>query len=764
MLVAVETWVKRDHDAEWKRWTGWLEHIAAKVKTVDGVTTEIAQPDGLSNKTPSLRDRAGTARSSGVDGDVGRRARCSTASRASRMTAAAAARPAIDRRWPDRRLDHALHDGRGRRADRRRPPARRAEQAAGHAGEDAGRAGRPTSPAAGTCRSSTRRRRPRTRCTCARAARRSTGAHQGDFVTRDLTGIDRRRRGAAAQRRRRAGRRRVLVHVHRHGRRRRDVRHARHGRVPGRDVDGEAATPGGGGHEAMLMLQAHRRGLLAAMVAGAGRSRRQARRPPAAAEVRPAAPRRPRHRRAEQRSTPCATSRSPAARSRRSRRSIPPPTPARPSTSSGLYVTPGPDRHPRPRLHRHRRARTRTPATTASTPTASRFRVGVTTVVDAGGAGWRNFEDFKDRVIDRSRTRVLAFLNIVGNGMRGGKFEQRPRRHGGQADRRDGAEAQGHRSSASRPRTTPVPSGRRSSAPSRPAPIAEHPGDGRLRQQPARHAAARRAASRRSCGRATSTPTCTRACGNELVDGKPNPGMIEGRKRGVIFDVGHGGGSFVWRVAVPAMKAGFLPDSISTDLHISSMNAGMKDMLNVMGKFLALGVPLDDGDRAVDLESGARDQAGGARPPVGRRASPTSPCCASRRGDFGFIDMYGARLAGTQRLVAEMTLQGRQDRLRPERAVDAPTGRRCPRTTGRTGDARVGRDEEVTWPSRTRRRRQPPIVPEGRAGGRRRRGRGRARGSGPGHAAAAGEEGALVRRQAAREDAALQRHRPATAA
>ena len=65
--------------------------------------------------------------------------------------------------------------------------------------------------------------------------------------------------------------------------------------------------------------------------------------------------------------------------------------------------------------------------------------------------------------------------------------------------------------------------------------------------------------------------------------------MIEGRKRGVIFDVGHGGGSFSWRVAVPMMKAGFLPDSISTDLHARSMNAGMKDMLNVMSKFLATG-------------------------------------------------------------------------------------------------------------------------------------------------------------------------------
>jgi L-seryl-tRNA(Ser) seleniumtransferase len=57
MLAAVETWVKRDHEAEWKRWTGWLEEIAAKVKTVNGVTTEITQPEGLSNKTPSLRIR-----------------------------------------------------------------------------------------------------------------------------------------------------------------------------------------------------------------------------------------------------------------------------------------------------------------------------------------------------------------------------------------------------------------------------------------------------------------------------------------------------------------------------------------------------------------------------------------------------------------------------------------------------------------------------------------------------------------------------------
>src|SRR5499425_1136893 len=57
-------------------------------------------------------------------------------------------------------------------------------------------------------------------------------------------------------------------------------------------------------------------------------------------------------------------------------------------------------------------------------PDGFTFRAGVTTVADAGCAGWRNFEDFKQRVIDRSKTRVLAFINIVGNGMRGGAWEQ----------------------------------------------------------------------------------------------------------------------------------------------------------------------------------------------------------------------------------------------------------------------------------------------------------------------------------------------------
>lgn len=54
MLTAVEMWKKRDHDAEWKQWQSWLDEIASSVKRVDGVTTEVEGPEGLSNRSPRL--------------------------------------------------------------------------------------------------------------------------------------------------------------------------------------------------------------------------------------------------------------------------------------------------------------------------------------------------------------------------------------------------------------------------------------------------------------------------------------------------------------------------------------------------------------------------------------------------------------------------------------------------------------------------------------------------------------------------------------
>jgi dihydroorotase len=143
---------------------------------------------------------------------------------------------------------------------------------------------------------------------------------------------------------------------------------------------------------------------------------------------------------------------------------------------------------------------------------------------------------------------------------------------------------------------------------------------------------------------------------NELVDGKVNPGLWEGRKRGVIFDVGHGGGSFAWRVAVPATREGFWPDSISTDLHVGSMNAGMKDMLNVMSKFLALGMSLDDVIR-ISTWNPARqikqEQLGNLS--VGSPADVA--VLRLENGAFGFVDSFGGRLRANRKLTCEMTLR-----------------------------------------------------------------------------------------------------------
>ena len=98
--------------------------------------------------------------------------------------------------------------------------------------------------------------------------------------------------------------------------------------------------------------------------------------------------------------------------------SIAPEEAVRAVDASGFYVTPG-----LIDIHVHVYAGTGERNSYAGDnsiyPDGFSFRAGVTTVVDAGCSGWRNFEDFKQRVIDRSNTRVLAMLNIVGSGMRG---------------------------------------------------------------------------------------------------------------------------------------------------------------------------------------------------------------------------------------------------------------------------------------------------------------------------------------------------------
>ncbi len=179
--------------------------------------------------------------------------------------------------------------------------------------------------------------------------------------------------------------------------------------------------------------------------------------------------------------------------------------------------------------------------------------------------------------------------------------------------------------------------------------------------------------------------------------GQVEPYVLAARKRGVIFDVGHGGGSFLWRQAVPATKQGFFPDVISTDLHTGSMNAGMKDILNVMSKLLNLGMPLNDVIRANTAKAASvikRDDLGHLG--VGTEADVA--VLAVRKGDFGFIDSSGgARMAGTQKLECELTIRAGQvvwdlNGLRVGRLDDGAgdaAGQRAPRAADAAVSARV---------------------------------------------------------------------------
>jgi dihydroorotase len=139
--------------------------------------------------------------------------------------------------------------------------------------------------------------------------------------------------------------------------------------------------------------------------------------------------------------------------------------------------------------------------------------------------------------------------------------------------------------------------------------------------------------------------------------GHVNPALWDARKRGVIFDVGHGGGSFAWRIAAPAIKEKFLPDSISTDLHVSSMNSGMKDMLNLMSKFLAMGLSIDD-VVARSTWNAAREIHRGELGNLSVGAPADIAVLRLEQGQFGFTDMYGARLRGDRKLACELTLRG----------------------------------------------------------------------------------------------------------
>jgi dihydroorotase len=283
---------------------------------------------------------------------------------------------------------------------------------------------------------------------------------------------------------------------------------------------------------------------------------------------------------------------------------------------------------------------------------------GVTTIVDAGTAGADTFLQEKMEVIDHAKVRVLAFLNIVANGMNGG-LEQTV----DQMDPRLCAQTIG--------KFPDLIVGVKTAHY-----WTEKPWD-------ALHAPWAAVDRAEECGNLACVPVMfdfwprpdrtyaelilkkmrpgdihTHVFAQQfpilLADGKLNPILTEARQRGVIFDVGHGAGSFWFRNAVPAVKQGFVPDSMSTDLHLGDFT--VLSMTEVMSKFLAMGVPLGDLIRRSTVNPASeirRPELGTLS--VGREADVA--VLEVLHGHFGYVDDGFARMDGNVKLVARMTIR-----------------------------------------------------------------------------------------------------------
>lgn len=291
-------------------------------------------------------------------------------------------------------------------------------------------------------------------------------------------------------------------------------------------------------------------------------------------------------------------------------------------------------------------------------PDGFTFRNGVTTIVDAGSSGWRTFPTFKAQTIDEAKTRVFAFLNIVGEGMRGG-YEQNendmdPKMSAliARKYRKDIvgfklAHFEGHDWT---PADKAVEAGKLAGN----IPVMVDFGG--------------------------STPTLSikelfmdrlrpgdifTHCFGQLASrefivdtatDRVKPFVWEAKKKGIVFDVGYGGISFAFSQAIPAVREGFYPNSISTDLHVGSMNAAMKDMLTTMSKFMAMGMDLKSVITAGTWNPAKEikhEELGNLS--VGSDADVA--ILSLRTGKFGLFDYTGYKIETDKKLECQLTIR-----------------------------------------------------------------------------------------------------------
>ena len=321
--------------------------------------------------------------------------------------------------------------------------------------------------------------------------------------------------------------------------------------------------------------------------------------------------------------------------------------------ATGLFVTPG-----LIDIHTHVFVGTRpdkfADGILSLSPDDFTFKSGVTTVVDAGTSGWRNFPLFKNQVIDKSQTRVLAFLNIAGSGMSGDPDQQ---------DINDmdskltsltvqkypeiivGIKIGHYEGSEWTPFEAALEAAQKSDVPLL---VECHLPQLSLEEQ----------LNRMRPGDIITHSFEKVSERMAVIDeqGHIRPFVLDAKKKGILFDVGHGGAGFWFSQAIPAFKQGLLPNSFGSDLHRYSMNSGMKSMLNIMSKYLNMGMELKD----IILRATWNAAKSIKRSDLGNLTEGSVADIAILsliKGNFGFIDSGGNKLEGNRKLEAELTIR-----------------------------------------------------------------------------------------------------------
>ena len=139
------------------------------------------------------------------------------------------------------------------------------------------------------------------------------------------------------------------------------------------------------------------------------------------------------------------------------------------------------------------------------------------------------------------------------------------------------------------------------------------------------------------------------------AQGKVKAAVMDARARGVLFDIGHGKGSFSFKTARAMLANGFMPDTISSDVHTLCINGPAYDQVTTISKFLCMGVPLAE----VIKQSTVNAAMALKRPELGSLKAGSAgdaTILSVKEGAFDYEDVLGEHMTGDKRIVAEATV------------------------------------------------------------------------------------------------------------